>query len=359
MPTNPWKPSDRRRVPAEPMMPVIDSGGWRPQDLKGSDAWVYRMTPTEIAEIDDAVRAVEANGWQLMDFDKERFPLPRLGAALKDVQAELMEGRGFAVLRGMPIAGKTRFQIAAAFWGVGNHIGRPKSQNGAGHLLGHVRDIGADYTKDRGYMSRAEMVFHTDRADILSLCCLHPAKTGGQHRIASSVNVYNEMLKRRPDLAKELSFGFYKSRQGEIPEGETDPFSQVPIISIEQGYFCARGAGAPIIKAQKLPGVPPLTDEQKEAMQMYRALALEFALDIDLEIGDISFVQNYVNMHARTEFTDFPEPERKRHLLRLWLNNGLRPLVAAVKKDNAGLLVKGAKPSAPLDVEAGSPIAAE
>ena len=358
MTQNPWRPSDRRRQPAEVMKPVVDAGGWRPRDLKGTDAWVYRMSPDQIAEVEDAVETVEAKGWQLLDITRERFPLPRLGAALKDIQAELMDGRGFAMLRGLPIAGKSRFQIAAAFWGIGHHIGTAKSQNGKGHLLGHVLDIGADYTKDRGYMSRAEMVFHTDRADVLSLCCLHPAKTGGQHRIASSVTVYNEMLKRRPEFVKELCFQFYKSRQGEIPEGETDPFSRVPVFSVEKGYFTARGAGAPIVKAQALPGVPALTRNQLDAIEMYRALALEFSLDIDFEIGDISFVQNYVNMHARSEFTDWPEPERKRHLLRLWLNNGLRPLVEAVRKDNAGLVVKGAVLQTPLEAGAGSPIAA-
>jgi hypothetical protein len=358
MTANPWKPTDRRHVTAELLKPVADPAGWRPEELRGSDAWVYRMSPDQIGEIEEAVAQAEAKGWQLMDLTKERFQLPRFAAVLKDIQAELMFGRGFAMLRGLPIAGRTRFQIAAAFWGLGHHIGTAKSQNAKGHLLGHVRDIGADYTKDRGYMSKAEMVFHTDRADILSLCCLHPAKSGGQHRIASSVTVYNEMLKRRPDLVKELLFRFYKSRQGEIPEGETLPYSRIPAFSVEDGYFTARGVGAPVMKGQALPGVPRLTPEQMEAIKMYRSLALEFSLDIDFEIGDISFVQNYVNQHARSEFEDWPEPERKRHLLRLWLNNGLHPLIEDVRKDNAGLVVKGAKLQTPLDVESGSPIAA-
>jgi hypothetical protein len=358
MTANPWKPTDRRHVPAELMKPVVDPAGWRPEELRGTDVWVYRLSAEQIGEIEEAVALAEAKGWQLMDITKERFQLPRFAAVLKDIQAELMYGRGFAMLRGLPIVGRTRFQIAAAFWGLGHHIGTAKSQNAKGHLLGHVRDIGADYTKDRGYMSKAEMVFHTDRADILSLCCLHPAKSGGQHRIASSVTVYNEMLKRRPDLVKELLFRFYKSRQGEIPEGETLPYSRIPAFSVEDGYFTARGVGAPVMKGQALPGVPRLTPEQMEAIKMYRALALEFSLDIDFEIGDISYVQNYVNQHARSEFEDWPEADRKRHLLRLWLNNGLRPLIEDVRKDNAGLVVKGAKLQTPLDVESGSPIAA-
>lgn len=351
MSDNPWRPSERRREPAVLLKPVVDPAGWRPEALKSTDAWVYRLSATEIAEVESAVDGVEAAGLGLMEITTERFPLPRFGRALGEVRAELKDGRGFAVLRGLPVAGRSRTRVAAAFWGIGTHVGCPISQNGKGHLLGHVKDIGADYSKDRGYMSRAEMVFHTDRCDVLSLCCLHPAKSGGQHRIVSSVTVYNAMLERRPDLAAELAFPFYKSRQGEIPVGETEPWSRIPVVSVERGYFTARGAGAPVMKAQSLPGVPPFTQAQRQAIQMYRDLAREFAMDIDLEIGDISFVQNYVTMHARTAFEDWPEPERKRHLLRLWLNcAGMRPLVPAVARDNAGLVVDGAILTAPLEV---------
>ena len=41
---------------------------------------------------------------------------------------------------------------------------------------------------------------------------------------------------------------------------------------------------------------------------------------MDLEPGDIQLLNNSVVLHARTDFVDYEEPERRRHLLRLWLN---------------------------------------
>lgn len=350
MVANTWKPSARVRKPAELMKPVIDPAGWYPDDFKGREDWIYRLSTEEIAEIEDAVETVEAKGLRLMDIDRAAFPLPRLAAGLKEVQTELMEGRGFALIRGRPLEGRSRAWVASAFWGLGTHIGKAVSQNGKGHLLGHVKDLGEDYGKARGYMTHALMDFHTDRADVLSLCCLHPAKSGGHHRICSSVTVYNEMLKRRPDLAKELDFSFYKSRSGEIPVGETEPWTRTPAVSVEKGYFCARGVNAGVRKAQGIPGVPKMTDAQVEAIKLYKDLAREFHIDIEFQIGDVSYVQNYVTKHSRTEFEDWPEPERKRHLLRLWLNNGLRPLTKEVRDEIRGVIVPGTVLQTPLEV---------
>lgn len=350
MTANSWKPSARIRKPAELLKPVIDPAGCYPDAFKGSENWIYTLSAAEIAEVEDAVETVEAKGLRLLDIGREQFPLPRLATGLKDVQTELMEGRGFALIRGLPIDNRSRSWIANAFWGIGTHIGRPVSQNGKGHVLGHVKDLGEDYSKVRGYMTRALMDFHTDRADVLSLCCLHPAKKGGHHRICSSVTVYNEMLKRRPDLAQELDFSFYKSRSGEIPVGETNPWTRTPAVSVEKGYFTARGVNAGVRKAQNIPGVPKLTDAQLEALKLYKELARELYIDIEFRIGDISYVQNFVTMHSRTEFEDWPEPERKRHLLRLWLNNGLRPLTKEVRDEIGGVVVPGTVLQTPLEV---------
>ena len=346
---NDWEPSRRFREPAVPMEPVIDSAAWHPDDLSGTDAWVYRLTAAEISEIERAVLSVEARGLALMDITREAFPLPNLSGVLPDILAELMDGRGFAVIRGLTAEGRSLVQMATAFWGIGTYFGSAISQNGKGHMLGHVRDLGADYSKARGYMTKDELAFHSDRCDIASLCCLHPAKSGGTHRIASSAMTYNAMLKRRPDLARELIAPFYCSRHGEIPLGETEPWSRVPIFDFHEGYFTARGAGTPIFKAQELPGVPQLTASQHEALQCYRDMAIEFHIDVEFEAGDIGFVMNHVTIHSRTEYDEWPDEERKRHLLRLWLNNGSRPLCEANRKENAGVVLQDTVLQAPLE----------
>jgi hypothetical protein len=349
---NPWQSSSRVREPVELLKPAIDPAGWYPADFAERDSWMYRLSAPEIAELHDAVAAVEARGLDLKDVGKDNFLLPTLGATLAEIADEIMMGRGFALIRGLPVEGRSRYQVAAAFWGIGAHMGEARSQNTQGHLLGHVKDIGGSYATGRGYMSRDALLFHSDRADILSLGCLQTAKSGGDHRICSSVTIYNEMLKRRPDLLKELTWRFYRIRKGEIPPGQPQrDWVREPIFSVEQGFLTARGPSAPVFKAQSLPDVPKLTEAQKEAITMFSDLAKEVSMGIDYEPGDISFVMNHVTQHARTDYEDWHEPERKRHLLRLWLRTGRRPLQEDVAQALAGVEDENTVFQTPLDAE--------
>ena len=353
MQNNNWTRSKSVREPAEPHKPVVDPAEWYPDDYRGSDEWIYNLSRAEVDEIRAAVAGVQERGFDIKDIRREDFPLPTLGKTLAELQDEVMDGRGFALIRGLPMGEMTRVQAAAAFWGIGANFGEAVSQNAKGHVLGHVKDLGMDYAEAevRGYLTRAHMNFHADQADILGLGCLHPAKSGGAHRICSSVALHNEMLKRRPDLAEELTFKFYWTRHGEIPPGE-DPYYRMAVFSFHEGYFTARGVSAHIAKAQTLPGVPEFTPAQREAMEMFKELAMELSMDINFQQGDMSFVQNHVMLHSRTAFEDWPEPERKRHILRLWLTtHGRRPLPEEFAQQMVGIRVAGAIPKAPLDAE--------
>ncbi len=350
MQQNTWSRSNRERQPAEMLKPLVDPAEWYPNDFDGSDAWIYRLSQAEIAEIEAAVAGVEQRGLDIKDIRREDFPLPEFSAALAEIRAELLDGRGFAVIRGLPVERMSRAQAAAAFWSVGAYFGEAVSQNAAGHVLGHVKDLGTDYAKVRGYQTRARMAFHSDQVDILGLCCLHPAKSGGAHRICSSVALHNEMLKRSPELVNELYWKFYRSRSDDVSPGEV-PYMRQGIFNFHDGYFAARGVSANIAKAQKLPGVPRFTAAQIEAMDMFKALAPELSMDIHLQQGDMSFVLNHVILHSRSEFEDWPEPERKRHALRLWLTtHGERPLPPDFAYQRTGIRVEGATLTAPLDI---------
>jgi len=353
MATNPWKRSQSVREPGELGKKLIDPADWRAEDIAGSEEWIYRLSPAEVAEIEDAVAGIEARGLDIQNITRDDFPLPRLGAGLAEVKDELLDGRGMALIRGLPVEGRTRVQVAAAFWGVGTYLGRQISQNKFGHMLGHVKDLGGDYAEanTRGYYTTARMGFHCDQCDVLALCCLHGAKSGGDHLVLSSVALYNEILARRPDLAKELGGYFYRSRKGEIPPGETEPFVKQRVFSFHEGYFAGRGVSSAIDKAQDLPGVPKLTDRQREALEMWRTLAAEMAVEIPFERGDMFFLMNHVTLHSRNAYEDWPEPERKRHLLRLWLTTpDGRPLPPELASQRDGLTVEGTVLTAPLDV---------
>jgi hypothetical protein len=352
-PSNPWQPTTRYHKPAVLGQPLDDPAGWTRDDLTQSQAYLYRLSDAEVADIVDGVARVEALGLDIKDITKEDFVLPVFGPVLDDLREEIIHGRGFVFLHGLPVVGRSRYQQAAVFWGIGSYVGRAVSQNGKGHLLGHVQNLGEEITSatGRGYNSASALGFHADSCDIFGLCVLQTSKSGGQHRMVSSVTVYNEMLKRRPDLVQELAFRYYRSRRGELPPGETDPWTRQPVFSVTDGYFAARGASSTIARSQGMPGVPDLTPGQNEAIALYGALALELAMDVDFELGDMSLVQNYVTLHSRTRYEDWPEPERKRHLLRLWMSfDSARPLHDDIVRDhNSGILEAGTVLHAPME----------
>lgn len=345
-----------KRQPAKAMEPVVDPAGWTPEDLADLSSWSYRLTPAEIADMRDGIAAARRSGVALVDMAKSHFPLTVFGKLLAEVKSELMDGRGIVMLRGFPVEELSREDTAIAYIGLGSHLGRTMSQNKYGHILGHVKDLGGSYADPltRGYMTRDEMRFHSDACDYVGLLCLQTSKSGGQSRVCSSVTIYNRILATRPELAKALCEDFYRSRSGEVNPGEPG-YNKQPVFSFMDGYFSAVGAGAAIDKAQSVPGVPPFTDAQREALALYRELADTLAADIPFAVGDIQFLNNFVTLHTRRGYEDWPDQSKKRHLLRLWLAdaNG-RPIPAEQRNGRVGVGVniKGVKRNAPLDAEA-------
>lgn len=347
--------SSRRGV-ANPMEPVVDPAGWSPEQLRDVAGWSYRIGEREADELAAGIAAVRRNGIPIVEVARENFPLAGFADILADVRRELMDGRGIVMLQHFPVERFDREETAIAYIGLGAHLGQTMSQNKQGHVLGHVKDIGGDYADPhtRGYMTRAEMRFHADACDYVGLLCLQTSRSGGASQVASSVTVYNRIIARRPDLAKVLTEDFYRSRSGETNAGDA-PFFKQPIFSFTDGYFSATGAGAVIDKAQDLPGVPKFTAAQKEAIEVYRATVEECALDIDFKPGDIQFLNNFVMLHTRREYEDWPETARKRHLLRLWLSDPAgRPIPREQRQGRSGrgVRLKGVPLVAPLDVEA-------
>jgi len=345
-----------RRVPGKPGQRINDPAGWEPEEIAATDDWAYRLNADEIAEIRHAVDAVQRRGLAIVRMTSADFPLHNFAPVLADMRQELLEGRGFVYLRGLPVEQMSQEQAAIAYFGIGHHLGRPISQNADGHLLGHVKDHGGGKSIDdphtRGYQTTAELGFHCDHCDYVGLLCLRTAKSGGASRLASAVTLYNRMLAQRPDLVEVLSQDFYYTRHGEVPPGE-QPWYKQPVFSFDRGYFSARGVSNYIRKAQGLPGVPKFTAAQEEAMALYRKTVAGCAVNLDFEPGDIQFLHNHVMLHSRTAYEDWPDPKQKRHLMRLWLaDDAGRPLPESVRKNFRGVVVAGFTPVVPFDVEA-------
>ena len=342
------------REKATLLRPVVDPAGWRAEDVAPDGDWVYRFAEHEIAEIVDTVRNIEASGRPLLAIGKDTFALPKTGKSLRGIYEDLKDGRGFVQMRGLPAAEMNRLQQAITLWGIGTHFGRAVSQNAAGHMLAHVKDMGKDYDDPftRAYQTKAVLQFHCDPCDLVALFCVHEAKAGGASRVCSSITLYNEMLKRRPDLAEDLGRDFAWTRHGEVSPG-MKPWYEMPVFSFTDGYLSVRGAGSVAKKALVLPGVEPWSEKRKEAVKLFQLLADELAAELPFQVGDLQILNSHVTVHSRRAYEDWEDAERKRHLMRLWLqNDDLRPISDIVREHYSGIELDGFVPSTPLEAEA-------
>ncbi|MEJ7929514.1 TauD/TfdA family dioxygenase [Ramlibacter sp. AN1015] len=311
--------------PSETAPPTHIDGpaAWIGPQLQQRSDWIERLDARELEEIDTAVHRLQASGLGLGAISPASFELPTLGPRLKRILGELLHGRGFVLLRGLDLSRYSVEQAAIAYLGVGSWLGSFRSQNARGHLLGHVRDTGADIRQPttRYYQTNRELEFHTDSCDIVGLLCLKASKSGGESRIVSSVTLYNEMMRRRPDLAAQLFHAFPTDRRGEVPVG-ADPWFDVPVFNWLDGQLTTIYVGQYIRSAQEnFPAARRLTPLEIEALDFLDTLANDPALCLKMEFrpGDMQFLHNHQILHARTDFEDWPEPERRRHLFRLWL----------------------------------------
>lgn len=346
-------PARTARKPAVAMQPVVDPAGWTPAEFREAEPWVLRFSDADVADILAAVERVDRADTDLTRIARQDFELPVAGKILARVNHELTDGVGIVQVRGLPVVQMGRRRAAIAFLGIGTYFGKRLSQNALGHVLGHVKDLGFDYDDPRARLPDGGGARLSHRplrfrgADVLA----HRA-IGGASRVVSSVNLYNEMLKRRPDLVAELTADFYWTRHGELAPGE-DPFYLMPVWSFVDGYFSGRGISTHILKAQKLPGVPPFTSAQKDAIETFRAMVQELAVDVPFEEGDFQILSNHVMLHSRRPYVDWPNFDDKRHLLRLWIGApDCRPQPDLVRDAFRGIEVAGYVPRAPLEAEA-------
>lgn len=308
-----------------PSEPITGLAAWRGSDMAAApEKWLFKLSPEELKEIDNAVHAVQASGMALGEITPETFAVPKLKSRLSALlHDQLLQGPGFALVRGLPVDRYTIEQSAIAYLGIGSHLGSFRSQNAKGHLLGHVRDLGLDITEKttRFYQTSKGLDYHTDSCDIVGLLCLKTPQSGGESRIVSSVTLFNEMLQRRPDLAAALFNPFPTDRRGEVPPN-MQPWFDVPVFNWLDDTLTTIYVGQYIRSAQEnFPQARRLSPDELEAIDMLDTLADDPALRLDMEFlpGDMQFLHNHQVLHSRTDFEDWPEAERKRHLLRLWL----------------------------------------
>ncbi|MCB4824238.1 TauD/TfdA family dioxygenase [Roseicella aerolata] len=335
--------------------PVTDASAWRGAEIANDAGWIGTLTAAEVEDLAAALRGVQARGLATTAISRADFPLPVLAPRLAAWLREAQSGRGFFVLRGLPAGRFTEAEREAIFWGIGTHLGTAVSQNSHGEMLGHVFDQGRTYgsANTRGYQTRARLDFHTDRCDLVGLLCQRRAKAGGLSSVVSTMAVHNEILRTRPDLLPVLYRGFHYSEReaADNPNGVTP--RPIPVFSRwpdgPGGVLSCRFIRNPIETGAQRRGVP-LTEQEREALELMSDLSAreDMRLDMMLEPGDMQFCNNYVTTHARTEFEDWPEPERRRLMVRLWLTVHPRRPLAPDFGEHDGIPARLAPEAAPL-----------
>jgi hypothetical protein len=351
--------------PPLPPGPIAGPSVWYGRDLARRERdWIRPFSAAELDEIGAAVRAFAASGRPLAEISPASFPLPALGPELRRLLRELLEGRGFVLLRGLPVERCTRAEQAIAYMGIGSYLGRSRSQNAKGHLLGHVKDLGLDIAdpRVRYYQTSRKLEYHTDSIDVVGLLCLRTARAGGESFVVSSTTLYNEILARRPDLVPALFEPYPTDRRGEVPEG-MNPWFDMPMYHWHDGRLTCIYVRQYIESAQRLfPEAARLTAAQRAAMDLMDELANDPAIHLSMAFlpGDIQFLHNHQILHSRNDFENWPEPARHRHLLRLWLAppearplpEVFAPRYGSVKPgERGGIVVRGTTLKAPLEAE--------
>lgn len=319
------------------LSPISGPSAWRGDELAASTEWIYLLSDAERSELETLGHRFVADDPDLRRVSAADYPFQACVALNDECARQMDSGRGFVLVRGLRTEEYGDPLAAAIFFIMGLHLGQPIGQNQMGDLLDHVVATSNKTMADPGALPsrvRDRLPFHSDSSDVVALMCLRGARAGGASSLVSGTTIYNEVLRRRPDLAPLLFEPFHWDWRRQDPDSPQLTYTS-PIISYVDGIFSAYAGNSMVFSAQEYPGVPRLTDAQAEVLNLWDEISQEpgLAIDMDFQPGDVQWLLNYAALHSRTSYDDYPEPNRRRHLLRLWLKRDVgRPLVAKFGK---------------------------
>ncbi len=295
--------------------PIVGPAAWTGDDLAGDESWLHRLTPSDVAMIDAALACLTARGREFPNFCRDDFPIHALAPRLAAWADDLENGRGFMLLRGLPVQRYSDAEIKAVCYGIGLHLGQPVRQNPRGDLLGEVMNVGDIHDKNtRVYETNLYLPYHSDPSDVVGLMCVRKAHGGGLSSLVSVAAIHNRLLAEHREY-----LGLYYRLWYFAHLCEPQP-SLSPIFSHHQGKLSCRYLRQYIELGHEIRAMP-LSCVETEALDLFDAAMLDPGMRVDmmLEPGDLQFANNYAVLHSRTQFQDHEDPALRRRMLRLWL----------------------------------------
>ncbi len=312
-------------IHGQAMQPVTGPGVWNRAEIEQDDSWQYHLSQETLAEISANIEKMKDNisDIVLKDITPENFPLPSFVEQGKELARQIGEGRGIAKLSGLDVDNYSVAEAKVIYSGLCSHIGITVSQSHKGDYIGEVMDF-RDENDPRRYHNGGVFIMHRDpTTDVVGLLAIRKSMEGGHSRLMSAGTVHNTLLAENPELMETLYKGFYYQRT--TPDrGDTDLYTpyRIPVFDFRPtGEF----------SSHYIPGFSEFYQERdnlpKDHIEVKAQDAIkdvlwnrpELYLENLMEPGDMQFANNRTCLHARTDYTDYPEIERARLLLRVWL----------------------------------------
>ena len=305
---------------------VSDERAWRASSIDDTTAWHYSLSEECLSSFKRIIRDAQRQPGPITEISRPAALPNGCSECLQPALEALNSGRGFAIVERVPIEQYQVEEALSMYWLIGQFLGTPIVQNIEGTLLYDVRDTGQHVAQGARFsVTNAESSFHNDNSfgellpDLVGLLCLHTAKSGGQSQLISGYALHNELLENHPDILKTLYQLFCFDRRGQFKAGES-PTSQFPIFQWSRGELTLRYLHYYIQVGYEQAG-KRLTADQKKALEVVEGLLRrpDFRVEFNLQPGQMLFTNNRWILHNRTAFEDYPDPEHRRHYVRLWL----------------------------------------
>ena len=296
---------------------------WKGSDFHDKDDFSIDLEERHICALDAALNRVKDRGLTTETITKSDFPIDDIQDLIDEMFDEIMNQRGFLMLRGWPLDRYSVEDIGTMYYGLGLHFGNAASQSVMGDLLGQVTDHSDENPDERAYRNKYALSPHTDLNDLIGMLNIRKATVGGESQYASAIAVHNEIFATRPDLLPALYEGFHYHRRGENAPGQA-PITphKVPVFSTVDGLLSCRYVDTymPAAAAELGVDLPP---QLLEAIEVFEATSAreDVRLEMMVEPGEMLLSNNFTILHGRSGFDDSDKPlDQRRLFFRLWLD---------------------------------------